>query len=123
MASGARDGGKTDNSKVNVRKKLALRNECRSPKVADEPSGRRDRLVEFSGEFIRHYHEDEDETSLVVRGIFWDRGVVVEEGEFISVPSGVEHRTGAKEEVRELLFKPVFAVGTGNESIVEPERI
>ncbi|MBA4117148.1 MAG: cupin domain-containing protein [Rubrobacter sp.] len=123
MASGARNGGKTDISKVNVREQLALREEHRSSKVVDGSRGRRVRPVEFSGEFVRPHHEAEDEMSLVVWGSFRDRGVVVEEGEILPVSRGVEHRFVTEEEVRELLLEPVFAVGAGSESIVEPERI
>ncbi len=50
---------------------------------------------------------------------FRDRVVVVEPGEFIVVPRGVEHRPVAVEEVHLMLFEPLETVNTGN---VQEER-
>ena len=43
-----------------------------------------------------------------------DRHVWVEEGEFIVVPRGVEHRSVAEEEAHVLLFEPASTLNTGN---------
>jgi mannose-6-phosphate isomerase-like protein (cupin superfamily) len=60
----------------------------------------------------------EDELFLVVDGRFKmelrDRKVWIEEGEFIVVPCGVEHRPVAEEEVSVLLFEPASTLNTGN---------
>ena len=65
------------------------------------------KLVKFQGPFVWHAHENEDELFLVVRGRFRmelrDRTIEVEEGEFLVVPRGVEHRPVADEEVHVLL--------------------
>jgi mannose-6-phosphate isomerase-like protein (cupin superfamily) len=45
---------------------------------------------------------------------FCDRDVWVEEGDFLVVPRGVEHRPVAEEEVHILLFEPASTVNTGN---------
>ncbi len=48
------------------------------------------------GPFIRHHHDHDDELFLVIHGSlrieFRDRDVWVEEGEFLIVARGVEHR-------------------------------
>ena len=53
--------------------------------------------------------------------------VWLEEGEFLIVPWGVEHRPVAEEEVHVLLFEPATTLNTGevrNERTVEqPQRI
>ncbi len=55
---------------------------------------------------------------LVVKGRFRiefrDRTVWLEEGEFIVVPRGVEHKPVAEEEAWILLFEPATTLNTGN---------
>jgi mannose-6-phosphate isomerase-like protein (cupin superfamily) len=57
----------------------------------------------------RHRHDAEDELFLVVQGRFRmefrDHSVELEEGEFLLVPHGVEHRPVAGEVVWILLFE------------------
>jgi mannose-6-phosphate isomerase-like protein (cupin superfamily) len=45
---------------------------------------------------------------------FRDRHVWLEEGEFLIVPRGVEHRPVADEEAHILLFKPASSLNTRN---------
>ncbi len=45
---------------------------------------------------------------------FRDRDVWLEEGEFLIVPRGIEHRPVADEEVHVLLFEPISTLNTGN---------
>ena len=101
--------------KVNVREKFALFDEHRSPKVVGELNGQ---LVKLFGEFVWHHHDEEDEPFLVVKGRFrmefGDRSVTLEEGEFIVVPRGVEHRPVAEEEAHVLLFEPASTLNTGS---------
>ena len=59
---------------------------------------------------------------------FRDREVWLEEGEFLVVPRGVEHRPVAEEEVEILLFEPASTLNTGNlvddaRTVRELERI
>jgi len=65
-----------------------------------------------------HHHEKEDEMFLVIKGRFRmefrDRQVWLEEGEFLIVPKGVEHRPVADEEAHVLLFEPASVLNTGN---------
>jgi len=45
---------------------------------------------------------------------FRDRAVWVEQGEFIIVPRGVEHRPVADVEAEVMLFEPATTLNTGN---------
>src|SRR5215203_156665 len=104
--------------KVNVAQKLSLFDEHWSPKIVGELNGQHFKLVKLSGEFVWHHHDDEDEMFLVVNGRFRmefrDREVWVEEGEFIVVPRGVEHRPVAEDEASVMLFEPASTLNTGN---------
>ena len=104
--------------KVNLQAKLALFREQWKPKIVGELNGHQVKLVKFSGPFVWHHHENEDELFLVVKGRFRmefrDRNLWVEEGEFLIVPRGVEHRPVADEEAHVLLFEPATTLNTGN---------
>ena len=104
--------------KVNIADKFGLFDEPWKPKIAGELNGQHVKLVRLLGEFVWHHHDDEDELFLVVKGRFRmefrDRDVLVEEGEFIVVPRGVEHRPVAEEEAQVLLFEPASTLNTGN---------
>jgi mannose-6-phosphate isomerase-like protein (cupin superfamily) len=104
--------------KVNIKEKFALFDEHWSPKIVGELNGQHVKLVKLHGEFVWHHHEQEDELFLVLSGRlrmdFRDRRVWVEQGEFIIVPRGVEHRPVAEEEVHVMLFEPATTLNTGN---------
>jgi mannose-6-phosphate isomerase-like protein (cupin superfamily) len=104
--------------KVNLEQKLTLFDDYWNPRVVGELNGQQIRLVKFQGEFVWHHHEHEDELFLVIKGRFRmdfrDRVVWLEEGEFLIVPRGVEHRLVAEEEVHVMLFEPASTLNTGN---------
>ena len=104
--------------KVNIKEKFALFDELWSPKIVGELNGQHVKLVKLYGEFVWHHHEQEDELFLVLGGRlrmdFRDRHVWVEQGEFIIVPRGVEHRPVAEVEVHVMLFEPTTTLNTGN---------
>lgn len=104
--------------KVNLAEKFALFAEHWSPQVAGELNGQQVKLVKFRGAFVWHHHAAEDELFLVIRGSFRmefrDRSVELHAGEFLIVPSGVEHRPVADEEVEVLLFEPATTINTGS---------
>ena len=109
--------------KVNLREKFSLFSEHWKPRIAGELNGQQVKLVKFDGPFVWHHHDNEDELFLVMKGRFRmefrDGDVWLEEGEFLIVPRGVEHRPVAEEEVHVLLFEPASTLNTGN---VENER-
>jgi mannose-6-phosphate isomerase-like protein (cupin superfamily) len=109
-------------NKVNVAAKLAQFSDWWQPKIVGELNGQQVKLVKFQGPFLWHHHADEDELFLVVKGRFMefrDRHVWLDEGEFLIVPHGVEHRPVAEEEAHVLLFEPASTLNTSN---VQNER-
>ncbi|MDP9161466.1 MAG: cupin domain-containing protein [Acidobacteriota bacterium] len=104
--------------KVNLQQKFSLFAEHWKPKIVGELNGQQVKLAKFGGPFVWHSHENEDELFLVVKGRFRmefrDRAVWLEEGEFLVVPRGVEHRPVADQEVHVLLFEPATTLNTGN---------
>lgn len=110
-------------NKVNIAEKFQHIHEYWKPYIAAEFNGQAVKLDKLKGEFIWHHHEHEDEMFLVVKGRFRmeyrdkdfrDRHVWIEEGEFIVVPRGVEHRPVAEEEAWIMLFEPASTLNTGN---------
>jgi mannose-6-phosphate isomerase-like protein (cupin superfamily) len=117
--------------KVYIADKFAKIPEHWKPHIAGELNGQMVKLVKTKGEFVFHHHEHEDEMFLVVKGRFrmefLDRHEWIEEGEFIVIPRGVEHRPVADEECWILLFEPASTLNTGNlvneRTLVELERV
>lgn len=117
--------------KVNIAQKLSLFSEHWKPKIVGELNGQEVKLAKFAGPFVWHHHDEEDELFLVVKGRFRmefrDRHVWLEEGEFLIVPRGVEHRPVAEEEVHIMLFERAGTLNTGNvrneRTLEELERI
>ena len=105
-------------SKVNIVEKFAMIPEYYKPHIAAELNGQMVKLVKANTAFVWHHHENEDEMFLVVKGRFRmefrDRQEWIEEGEFIVVPRGVEHRPVAEEECWIVLFEPASTLNTGN---------
>jgi mannose-6-phosphate isomerase-like protein (cupin superfamily) len=104
--------------KINVREKLAMFSDYWNPRIVGELNGQHVKLTKFQGEFVWHDHAQEDEFFLVVRGSFRmdfrDRSVTLNEGDFIIVPRGVEHRPVAEQEVEVMLFEPTQIKHTGD---------
>jgi mannose-6-phosphate isomerase-like protein (cupin superfamily) len=104
--------------KVNVTDKLSMFSDYFNPRVVGELNGQHVKLVKFNSDFVWHSHENEDELFYVVKGSFImefrDKNVMLNEGDFLIVPRGVEHRPTAKQEVHVLLFEPASTLNTGN---------
>ncbi len=117
--------------KINLAEKLAHVSDYWSPKIVGEVNDFHVKIVKFQGEFLWHHHEKEDEMFLVVKGTmrmrFRERDVLVNEGEFIIVPRGVEHMPVAEGEVHVVLFEPKSTLNTGNvrneRTVAKLERI
>jgi mannose-6-phosphate isomerase-like protein (cupin superfamily) len=105
--------------KVNLAQKLTLFQEHWSPKIVGELNDSHVKLVKVKGEFIWHHHEVEDELFLVIKGRLViklrERDITLEEGEFVIIPRGVEHKPVAEEECHLLLLEPKTTLNTGTE--------
>ena len=77
-------------------------------------------LSKLKDEFVWHKHEEEDELFFVQKGTlemhFRNKVEIINEGELIVVPKGVEHcpKTKNGEEVHVLLFEKLSTNHTGN---------
>lgn len=104
--------------KINLARKLSLFDEQWSPRIVGEVNDVQVKLAKLGGEFVWHRHEAEDELFLVVTGRltmrFRDREEVLEPGELIIVPHGVEHQPVADEGTAVLLVEPKTTLNTGN---------
>lgn len=104
--------------KVSLTDKLALFDELWSPRIVGLLNGQHVKLAKVKGEFDWHHHDEEDELFLVIKGSlnieFRDRTITLDEGEFLVVPRGVEHRPTAVDECHILLFEPAGTLNTGN---------
>lgn len=108
---------------INIQQKLSLFSDHWNPRIIGELNGQQVKAVKLQGEFHWHHHDHEDELFLVIKGVlkmeFRDKTEVINPGEFIIVPRGVEHKPVAEQEVEILLFEPASTLNTGN---VENER-
>lgn len=109
--------------KINIDNKFNLFQDHWNPRIIGELNGQHVKLAKLKGEFIWHSHENEDELFYVAKGIlkmeFRDRTEILQQGEMIIVPRGVEHKPVAEEEVHVILFEPASTINTGE---VENEK-
>lgn len=106
--------------KVNLSDQFQQIHQHWQPKVVGDLNDQQVKLARLKGEFIWHAHDDEDEMFLVLNGQLLMQlrdqpDVVLNAGEFLVVPKGVEHRPVAEQEVQLLLFEPASTVKTGNQ--------
>ena len=103
---------------INIKNKLNLLNEYWSPKIVGELNDAHIKLAKFKGEFVWHKHDDEDEMFFIIKGKllikFRDHDILLQEGEFVIVPKGVEHFPIAKDEVHVMLIEPKTTLNTGD---------
>ncbi len=113
--------------KVNLAQKFSLFTDQYSPKIVGELNDAYVKVVKLQGEFVWHHHDNEDELFLVVKGALRmrihengaEREFIVNPGEFLIIPRGVEHLPSADEETHVMLLEPKTTLNTGN---VESER-
>ena len=90
-----------------------------SPKIIAELNGQQVKVAKLKGEFVWHKHDEEDELFLVLKGKLKielrDRVIDLNEGEFVVIPRGIEHKPVASIEVEVLLFEPKSTLNTGNQ--------
>ncbi len=104
--------------KINLNQKLSLFHEHWSPKIVGEMNDSYIKLAKLQGEFDWHHHDNEDELFFVVKGQltikFRDKDLVLDAGELVVIPKGVDHLPVAAEEVHVMLIEPKGTLNTGN---------
>ncbi|WP_210727533.1 cupin domain-containing protein [Sphingopyxis sp. PAMC25046] len=105
--------------KVNLAEAFAKITDAWNPRVAGDINDFQVKLVKLDGKFDWHHHDHEDELFLVVAGRMKmglrTGDVIVEPGEFIIVPHGVEHCPEALNgECHVVLLEPNSTLNTGN---------
>jgi len=115
---------------VNLARKLTLFQEYWNPKVVGELNDNYLKVVKVKGEFVWHKHDEDDELFLVLKGRLViqlrDQDITLNEGDFLVVPKGVEHRPVAEDEAHVLLIEPKTVVNTGDatdERKIAPEDL
>ena len=115
---------------VNLAQKLTLFQEYWSPKVVGELNDNYLKVVKVKGDFVWHKHDEDDELFLVLKGRLViqlrDQDITLNEGDFLVVPKGVEHRPVAEDEAHILLIEPKTVVNTGDatdERKIAPEDL
>ena len=88
-----------------------------NPMIVSELNGQAVKIAKVQGDFVMHHHEGEDEFFFVVKGRFGieleDQVLTLEEGEFVTIPRGVNHRPFAETETWILMFDPQSTINTG----------
>jgi len=111
----------TSDAPVDLATKFAAFSDHWRPRVAAQLNGQDLRLVKVQGLFPWHSHADAEEMFLVWKGVFRvefrDRIETLHAGQFIVVPRGVEHRTGADDEAEVLIFEPSDVINTGDAEV------
>jgi mannose-6-phosphate isomerase-like protein (cupin superfamily) len=89
-----------------------------SPKVIGQVNGQLLKVAKLKGSFVWHAHDDADELFHVVKGQltieFEDGAVVLDEGDFYTVPRGRRHNPVALAECWVLLIEPATTLHTGD---------
>jgi mannose-6-phosphate isomerase-like protein (cupin superfamily) len=105
-------------NKVNIIQKFEFVKEFWKPAIIGEVNESYIKIVKSKGEFVWHHHDNEDEMFLIIKGTLImrlrDRDEIINEGEFIIIPKGVEHKPVAEEDVYIMLIEPKTTLNTGN---------
>ena len=105
-------------TKINLADKLSLFDELWSPRIVGEVNDFAAKIGKLKGEFIWHHHEEEDELFMVLAGRLVirlrDGEVILDPGEIVIIPHGVEHLPIADTETHILMFERTGTLNTGN---------
>lgn len=103
---------------INLNQKFQKINRLWDPKIIAELNGQTVKLAKIKGEYVWHHHKDEDEMFLVIMGNLTiklpEKEVLLQPGEMIIIPKGVEHCPQADQECHILMVEPVSTLNTGN---------
>jgi mannose-6-phosphate isomerase-like protein (cupin superfamily) len=103
---------------IDIARKFGAFGEHWRPKIVGELNDSYVKLAKLKGEFVWHKHENEDELFWVIIGTLViklrDGGVILNPGQFVIIPRGVEHLPVAADEVQVVLLEPKTTLNTGN---------
>lgn len=103
---------------IRLSEAMARIDDCWAPRIVGEVNGHQIKLARLRGEFVWHSHQEEDEAFLVLKGRLRmrmrDGDRVLEVGDLLVVPRGVEHCPVAEPEAEVMLFEPGSTVNTGD---------
>jgi len=103
---------------VNVKDKISRIKEHWQPKIIGELNNQLVKVAKLKGEFIMHRHDNEDELFYVVEGSLEielkEKTLRLNEGDFVIIPKGIEHKPIAQKEVLVMMFEPNTTLNTGN---------
>lgn len=121
---------------INLDDKLAQFNATWTPHIIAELNGQQVKLAKLEGELTWHDHADEDELFLVLTGRLrmqmrdeQDELVeqIIDPGEIIVIPKGLQHNPIADPGTSVLLFEPIATKHTGDKilerTVVDQPRI
>jgi mannose-6-phosphate isomerase-like protein (cupin superfamily) len=117
--------------KISLQEKFSKFTELWSPRIIGEINDSVVKIAKLKGEFLWHAHEHEDEMFYVFRGVLTvrlrEKDVLLNEGECVIIPKGVEHMPVAQEEAWVMMIEPKGTLNTGNavsdRTVARPERI
>lgn len=102
---------------IKVAEKFTQFDDYWHPRIIGELNRQYIKIAKIKGDFIWHSHKKEDELFYVIKGElimeFRDKTLVLQPGEMIIVPKGVEHRPKANVETHIVLFEPKSTLNTG----------
>jgi mannose-6-phosphate isomerase-like protein (cupin superfamily) len=121
---------------INIDEKLAQFDATWTPHIIAELNGQQVKLAKLEGEFTWHDHANEDELFLVLTGRLRMQmktttgettEQLVEPGEIIVIPRGLEHNPIADPGTSVLLFEPAVTKHTGDKilerTVINQQRI
>ena len=104
-------------NKINLKEKFKLIEHYWDPKIIGEVNDMHVKLAKIKGEFEYHKHLNDDELFFIVEGKltmkYRNTEEVLNKGELVIVPKGVDHKPVAKEETLIMLFESKETVNTG----------
>ena len=105
-------------SVIRLSDKFATFSEHWAPKLVGSVDDYDVKIVKIEGDFVWHEHADADELFFVIDGVlrmdFRDRSEIVNAGEMIIVPQGVEHKPFAEAECQMMLIERKGLANTGD---------
>lgn len=103
---------------VNLKEKADKIQELHKYKLIAELNNYQFKLVKANREFVWHKHDETDEAFFVVEGHMTvatrEKDFLLNAGEMIVVPKGVEHRPVYDSQATVMLIEPSTTINTGN---------